>query len=139
MLLCAAGVNSRVNRAGAHHSMKSYQKASHSNFCDICRDSPCCALQALATVLTGGGAPELIYLDLRSNPLTEAGTQAMVRLLNTHKASGTFWASHSCHRPSLNTVVWNTTSNSINPQSVSLQFTHLVFTNLQNVSSWHLY
>ncbi len=34
--------------------------------------------QALVAVLSHGAAPELIYLDLRGNPLTEAGTTALV-------------------------------------------------------------
>ena len=34
--------------------------------------------QALVAVLAHGAAPELIYLDLRGNPLTEAGTTALV-------------------------------------------------------------
>ena len=35
-------------------------------------------MQALAAMLTAGGAPELIFLDLRGNALTDAGTQTMV-------------------------------------------------------------
>ncbi|EFJ50595.1 hypothetical protein VOLCADRAFT_103810 [Volvox carteri f. nagariensis] len=41
--------------------------------------------QALAAMLSASGAPELIELDLRDNPLTPAGTQAMEAVFRARK------------------------------------------------------
>lgn len=41
--------------------------------------------EALAAMLTAGGAPELIFLDLRGNALTDAGTQSMAKVMKSRK------------------------------------------------------
>lgn len=60
-----------------------------------------CGSQAIATALSEGAAPELIFLDLRGNVMTEASSESMVSSSAVHELpmigmSAAFLA-HCCH------------------------------------------